>query len=95
MSQKKSKKQRNQTGKAGDGSTQLRSGAKATRFNAKARNLLYVDLVFLAACMFMEQQGLISTELSNIGAAIGAILLFVALYLQFGPKNNGPKSPRL
>ena len=68
------------------------------RFKPAARNLLLLNLVFLAAVQLLYNQQLISELLSNICTVIGIILLFLALWIQFGGGPSGdatPKPPRL
>lgn len=59
------------------------------RMNPVARNILLGDLVFLAACIWLEQQGLLSESMNNITALIGAALIPIALYFQFVKKDGG------
>lgn len=59
------------------------------RMNPVARNILLGDLVFLAACIWLEQQGLLSQSMNAVTALIGAALIPVALYFQFVKKDGG------
>ena len=59
------------------------------RTNPVARNLVLGDVVFLAACIWLEQMGVLSAELNNITALIGAAIIPVALYFQFVKKDGG------
>ena len=59
------------------------------RMNPVARNLLLGDVVFLAACIWLEKQGILSAELNNITALIGAAIIPIALYFQFIKKDGG------
>jgi len=59
------------------------------RMNPIARNILLGDLVFLAATALLEENGLITLQVSNICAVIGALLIPVALYFQFIKKDGG------
>lgn len=86
MSQKKNKKRNPQ--KMSQNPGQLQQTAKYKRFDPLPRNLLWIDLIFLCACMWMENEGVISKEISSVCTIIGAILLFVALGMQFGPKKK-------
>lgn len=54
------------------------------RMNPTARNLLLGNLVFLGACEWMAQKGLISDTVSGVCTILGVILLMAALYFQFG-----------
>ena len=66
------------------------------RMNPIARNILFGDLVFLAATAMLEESGFLPKTYSNFFAVIGALLIPVALYFQFVKKDGGPKSgPRL
>ena len=64
------------------------------RFKPAARNLLLLNLVFLAAVQLLYGEQLISELLSNICTGIGVILLFVALWIQFGGGPSGDATPR-
>ena len=59
------------------------------RMNPVARNLLLGDVVFLAACIWLEEMGALSSELNAITALIGAAIIPVALYFQFIKKDGG------
>ena len=59
------------------------------RMNPVARNLLLGDVVFLSACIWLEKMGVISAELNNITALIGAAIIPIALYFQFVKKDGG------
>jgi len=59
------------------------------RMNPIARNILLGDLVFLAATALLEENGIITLQVSNICAVIGALLIPVALYFQFIKKDGG------
>lgn len=64
------------------------------RMHPVARGILFGDLAFLALITLLEQNAVISVEISNICAIIGALLIPVALYFQFVKKDGG-SSPRL
>lgn len=64
------------------------------RLHPVTRNLLLGDLVFLAIVALLEENAVITLEISNICAVIGALLIPVALYFQFVKKDGG-SSPRL
>lgn len=95
MSQKKRKKRKPQTANATQNPMELQETEKYKRFDPAARNLLWLDLIFLAVAQIMANKGVISNTMSDAAGIIGAILLFVALYLQFKPKHKNPKPPRL
>ena len=59
------------------------------RMNPVARNLLLGDVVFLAACIWLEKMGVLSPELNSITALIGAAIIPIALYFQFVKKDGG------
>lgn len=59
------------------------------RMNPVARNILLGDLVFLAACIWLEQLGVLSESLNHITALIGLALIPIALYFQFVKKDGG------
>lgn len=59
------------------------------RMNPVARNILLGDLVFLAACMWLEQLGLLSESMNAVTALIGLALIPIALYFQFVKKDGG------
>ena len=88
-------KKQNKSRAVGKDPKKLRHFGEAKRFHPLARGLLYLDLVFLAAAQLMYSNDMISDTVSGIATVIGLILLVVALYLQFGPKSNQPKQPRL
>lgn len=62
------------------------------KFNPIARGLLFFDLAFLALMQILTNKEIISVTISNWGTIMGVILLLVALWLQFGRKNNDPTS---
>ena len=59
------------------------------RMNPVARNLLLGDIVFLAACIWLEKLGFLSPELNKVTALIGAAIIPIALYFQFVKKDGG------
>lgn len=59
------------------------------RMNPIARNILFGDLIFLAIVALLEENGVITLQVSNICAVIGALLIPVALYFQFIKKDGG------
>ena len=65
------------------------------RMDPTPRNLLLLDLVFLAIISLLDMNKMISTPVSAFSSIIGLILLFAALWFQFGKKNKssrpGPK----
>ena len=64
------------------------------RFKPAARNLLLLNLVFLAATQLLYNSQLISETISNICTLLGVIFLFVALWIQFGNGPSGDPTPR-
>ena len=95
MSKKKNKKRKPQGSKSTQGSGQVQPAQNTKRFDPLARNLLWLDLVFLAAAQIMLSNGMITNAIANVATLVGVILLFAALYIQFKPKNKTPKPPRL
>jgi len=66
------------------------------RFDPVARALLLCDLVFLAITALLDNSGMISNEVSVVCSLAGLVILIVALWCQFGPKDKGfGKGPRL
>lgn len=66
------------------------------RMDPTARNLLLLDLVFLAIISLLDMNKMISPPVSAISSIIGLILLFAALWFQFGKKNkSGRPGPKL
>ena len=59
------------------------------RMNPVARNILLGDLVFLAACMWLEQLRLLSESMNAVTALIGLALIPFALYFQCVKKDGG------
>lgn len=64
------------------------------RFKPAARNLLFFNLVFLAAVQLMYNYKIISETVSNVCTLLGIILLFLALWIQFGGGPSGDSTPR-
>lgn len=58
------------------------------RMDPTARNLLLGNLVFLAASQMLYTNGMMSDTVNAITSIIGIILLFVALWFQFGKKKR-------
>ncbi len=66
------------------------------RMDPTARTLLLLDLVFLAIISLLDMNQMVSAPVSAISSIVGLILLFAALWFQFGKKNkSGPSSPKL
>ena len=94
MSQKKHKKRHSQT--VMDAKRQANQARLAdekerarNRMNPTARNLLFCDLIFLAACQILYSQGMLSELASGIMTLISIGVLILALYFQFGKKKSG------
>lgn len=62
------------------------------RMNPVARGLLLGNLVFLAAAQLLYSNGIISDAVSAGCTILGIILLFVALWFQFGKKKDGDQT---
>ena len=84
--------------KAGEDPQALQENSRTKKFSPAARNLLFVDLIFLAVCQMMESGGLLDDVLSASLTQVGLILLLVAEGIQFqfwrGPSSKFPKGPR-
>lgn len=66
------------------------------RLDPTARLLLYGDLVFLAVASLLSASGLLADMVDVLCTVIGVILLLLALWFQFRPKDGGfGKGPRL
>ena len=65
------------------------------RMDPTARMLLYGDLAFLALFSFLEYQGLVSELAGVLCTIVGVVLLFIALWFQFGRKDGGGPGPKL
>ena len=95
MSQKKRKKRHSQAAYDAKNWKQqeqladerIRHGGKP--LDPTARNLLLIDLVLLAVVGLLTNHNLISNLLSSILSIVGIILMFVALWCQFGKKRKG------
>ncbi len=88
MSQKKKKS--NHAGRyfGGKDPNQLQQTSKNKKMNPRARNLLCIDLVMLAASEWMVKENMMSEAGANMIALFGVVLLLIALYLQFGTKKG-------
>lgn len=95
MSQKKHKKRKPQPQKAAQNPMELQQTEKTKRMKPAARNLLWIDMIFLAVCQIMVSKEAISSEASGIATLVGLTLLVAALAIQFGPKDKKPRGPRL
>lgn len=94
MSQKKHKKRHSQA--VMDAKRQANQAKLADekdrarkRMNPVTRNLLFGDLVFLAACQMLYSQGMISDFVSGLCTLVGLGMLLLALYFQFVKKRDG------
>lgn len=66
--------------------------SKQKKMNPTARNLLLCNLIFLLVCQMCYDKGLISEAFSVFTSILGLVLIFVALWIQFGggsKKNTG------
>lgn len=101
MSQKKNKKRHSQAtidAKRQAAQNQLadEKDRSRKRMNPTARTLLLGNLVFLALVSWLAQQKVIPENIADLCAIPGVILLLVALWFQFGKKNQGgPGGPTL
>ena len=64
------------------------------RLKPIARNLLLLNLVFLAAVQLLYNKELISEVASGACTIIGVILLLLSLWIQFGGGPSGDATPR-
>ena len=86
----KKKKNHPQTGKAG-----AQNDQKEMRFKPAARNLLLINLVFLATSQMLYNSGILSPTLSGVCTLAGVVLLFLSGWIQFSssfPDNSGSNS---
>ena len=88
MSQKKKKSHNAGRYSGGKDPNQLQQTAKNKKMNPRARNLLCIDLVMLAASEWMVRENMMSEAGANMIALFGVVLLLIALYLQFGIKKG-------
>lgn len=66
------------------------------RMDPTARTILLLDLVFLAVISLLDMNKMLSAPVSAIGTIIGAVLLILALWFQFGKKDKfGRSGPKL
>lgn len=84
MSQKKKKSRSSGGYTGGKNPDKLQQTSKSKKMNPRARNLLCIDLVMLAANEWMVKENMMSEAGANMIAVFGIILLLAALYLQFG-----------
>ena len=64
------------------------------RFKPAARNLLFLNLIFLAVVQLLFNGQIISQMASGACTLLGIGLLFLALWIQFGGGPSGDASPR-
>lgn len=95
MSRKRNKKHSFQGKKAAENPMELQQTGKTKRLDPAARNLLYMDLVFLAASQIMSGTGHLNETAVMAVTIVGVVILAAALYLQFKPKDPMPKGPKL
>lgn len=77
--------------KAGEDPQALQENSRTKKFSPAARNLLFVDLIFLAVCQMMESGGLLDDVLSAWLTLVGLILLLVAVGIQFQFWRGSPR----
>ena len=66
------------------------------RMDPTARNLLLVDLVFLAVVSLLDMNQMLSPIVNAIATIVGIVLLLAALWFQFGKKDKwGRSGPKL
>ena len=94
MSQKKKKSRSSGNYTGGKNPNQLQQTAKNKKMNPRARNLLCIDLVMLAANEWMVKENMMSEAGANMIAVFGIILLLAALYLQFGTRKENDLSSK-
>lgn len=97
----KKKKRRSHSAPGGQNRTQgsplseeTRSGSK--RFKPAARNLLFLDLIFLGVSQLLYSKQLLSQMASGLCTLVGLVLLLLALWIQFGRhegSTGGPSGP--
>lgn len=63
--------------KAGEDPQALQENSRTKKFSPAARNLLFVDLIFLAVCQMMESGGLLDDVLSAWLTLVGLIRCWV------------------
>ena len=61
--------------KAGEDPQALQENSRTKKFSPAARNLLFVDLIFLAVCQMMESGGLLDDVLSELDSRRQAFIL--------------------
>ena len=93
MSQKKHKKRHSQSTinakrQANQAKLADEKDRARKRLDPTARNLLLGDLVCMALCQILDQQGIISPEASAVTALLGLVVIVVALWFQFKPKKG-------
>ena len=84
MSQKKKRSHASGGYSGGKDPNKLQQTAKNKKMDVRARNLLCIDLVMLAASEWMVQKNRMPEAGANMIALFGIVLLLAALYIQFG-----------
>ena len=74
--------------KAGEDPQALQENSRTKKFSPAARNLLFVDLIFLAVCQMMESGGLLDDVLSAWLTLVGLILFSVRQYRRSNHKRR-------
>ncbi len=93
MSQKKRKKRHSQAvmdakRQASEAKLAEEKDRARNRLDPTARTLLFGDVVFLAVCQFLYQNKMMSEFVSGATTLIGLVILLLALWFQFGPKQG-------
>jgi len=96
MSQKKRKKRHSQAvmdakRQAGEAKLAEEKDRARNRLDPTARTLLFGDVVFLAICQLLYQNEMMSEFVSEVTTLIGLVILLLALWFQFGPKQGNSR----
>lgn len=100
MSQKKRQKRRHSPTVAAKRQAELEKLADEkdrarNRMDPTARLLLFGDLVFLALCQILSSADMLSDLVSGVATVVGAVILLIALWFQFGKKRDNGGGPTL
>lgn len=94
MSRKKQKKRPAAQKRSSDPGV-LQETKKTKRMAPAARNLLLLDLVYLAALQMMLSGEMITTRTADLLTLPALAALVLALWLQVRHSTGGPRRPRL